>query len=267
MNTPFTLKERREFLDEYYTLLEQEEEMDFDSTSLEEENPATEAKLAELRNKLTDMRDIYLSHLPVIPLSRDPVTGQVVYHSIDVYGLDGPWWSNEVAIRPVEVLPDSFLMLRGSLKLGSTIEKTRYTVYPGPEVPYVVPEVLSKPSIKAVIYQVKVGAHTAYPIFYYFEERPEDFEPLNNWGLNYWSMVTTDGSPLYEEYEDPDEVSWDFDLTTWIEQGKLLWISPDDSTFELKTGTAGCPYLNLQGSQEFSVIYDGELVDLTEEEI
>ncbi len=75
--------------------------------------------------------------------------------------------------------------------------------------------------------------------------------------------------PVIEEDDDDEEdteYTIDFDLAKWVKDGKLLWITPDDPTFTLKTGTSGCPYLNLQGSRQFSVLFDGELVEQEEEE-
>ena len=288
MNTPFTAEERRGFLREYFELLEKS--LDVEYRVVSSEDAASDELVAEsdgLREKLSEMRDQYRLNVPVLPLSRCPYTNQVVYHSIDHYGLDGLWWNSEAPIRPVEVLPSSFFMVNGAVNLGK-IEKTPFVVKPGPEVPYVVQEILSQPQFKAVISKIKVGDHIAYPIFYFIEDWEKGMEPMNNWGTNYWTFLDADMQLGYNEYgvyqeeEEPDysdepvidddedeedtEYTYDFDLTKWVKDGKLLWIAPDDPTFTLKTGTSGCPYLNLQGSRQFSVLFDGEIVELEEEE-
>jgi hypothetical protein len=286
LNTPFTLEERRDFLKEYYELHEKNQDLDYEVTILQ--GDASDSQIMEVdeaNQKLTDMRDQYRMCVPVVPLSRCPYTNQVVYHSIDHFGLDGLWWNNEVPIRPVEVLPSSFFMVNGAVKLGR-IEKSPQLVKPGPEVPYVVPEILSQPQFKAVISQIRVGNHTAYPIFYFIEDWSKSMEPMNNWGANYWSFLDanmklghneygyypmeTDVDYCNESLEDdvpePIEYTFDFDISKWVREGKLLWIAPGDNTFTLKTGTNGCPYLNLQGSRKFSVIFDGELISEEEEE-
>ena len=286
MNTPFTGEERSEFLREYFEL--HEKSLDLEYQVVSSDGGATDAlvnEADELRDKLSQMRDQYRLNVPVLPMSRCPYTNQVVYHSIDHYGLDGLWWNSEAPIRPVEVLPSSFFMVNGAVSLGK-IENTPFVVKPGPEVPYVVPEILSQPQFKAVISKIKIGDHTAYPIFYFIEDWEKAVEPMNNWGANYWSFLDADMQLGYNEYgvyqeeQEPDysdepveddedediEYTYDFDLVKWVDDGKLLWIAPDDPTFMIKKGTSGCPYLNLSGSRQFSVLFDGELVEIEEEE-
>lgn len=40
--------------------------------------------------------------------------------------------------------------------------------------------------------------------------------------------------------------------------GQLLWIAPGDEAMELKTGVAGCPYVDLEGSRLPQLVQDGE---------
>ncbi|MBD3284668.1 hypothetical protein GF395_04490 [Candidatus Uhrbacteria bacterium] len=286
MNIPFNAEERRSFLREYFELYEKNLNLEYQLVTSEGEASNELVNEAdEIREKLSQMRDDYRSSVPVLPMSRCPYTNQVVYHSIDHYGLDGLWWNSNVPIRPVEVLPSSFFMLKGAVKLGR-IENTPFPVKPGPEVPYVIPEVLALPQFKAVISRIRVGEHTAYSIFYFIEDWERAIEPMNNWGTKYWSFLDADMKLGYHEYgvypeeEEPDyseepvtedteediEYTYDFELSKYIEKGKLLWIEPDDPTFYLKTGTSGCPYLNLEGSREFPVIFEGEIVTPEEEE-
>ncbi|HIH89645.1 TPA: hypothetical protein HA344_10635 [Candidatus Bathyarchaeota archaeon] len=281
MNTPFTADERRAFLDKYFSDLAREEELD--NSLLNEAGPSKEMEeLDSLHTSLSEAREQYRLSVPVVPLSRCPYTMEVVYHSLDNYGLDGLWWDNEVPIRPVDVLPSTFFTLNGALKFGGPIEDTPFPVRPGPEVPYVVPEVLSAPGVKAVISSTVVGAHTAYPVFYFIDDWGSAMEPMNLWGANYWQYLDREGALKHNEYggvpieddsyyeyteddaaDDSDEPEYtqDFELKKWVEQGKLLWIAPGDGSFTLKTGVADCPYLNLEGSRAFSVIRNGEKYD------
>ena len=281
MNTPFTEDERRGFLDQYFRDLSREEDLDHTLVTAPPRGGKMQAELDELQARLSAAREEYRQNLPVLPLSRCPYTMQVVYHSIDPYGLDGLWWDNQVPIRPVEVLPSTFFTLNGALKFGGEIEKTPFPVRPGPEVPYIVPEVLSAPGFKAVVSSTTVGAHTAYPIFYFVENWDSAMEPMNIWGANYWSYLDREGGYKYNEYGgipveddsytedyeggsdggDDAEYTHDFDLRKWVEQGKLMWIAPGDGAFNLRTGASGCPYLDMPGSRVFSVVRDGERYD------
>lgn len=281
MNTPFTESERRAFLDEYFLDMAREEDLDHTLVTAPPKGGKLQAELDDLHVKLSAARDDYRQGIPVLPLSRCPFTMQVVYHSIDPYGLDGLWWNNQVPIRPVEVLPSTFFTLNGALKFGGPIEKTPFPVRPGPEVPYVVPEVLNAVGFKAVVSATTVGVHTAYPIFYFVEDWSAAMEPMNLWGANYWSYLNREGTLMHNEYGgipieddsyledlnadpnsgDDSEYSIDFDLRKWVEKGKLLWITPGDGSFTLKTGVTNCPYLELNGSKTFSVIRAGERYD------
>ena len=282
MNTPFTDEERRRLLDDYFRDQGRAEELDYEIATTVGEAPESVAEeLDTLRGRLSDARDQYRLNVPVLPLSRCPITRQVAYHSIDPYGLDGLWWDNQVPIRPVEALPSTFIMVLGALKLGAGPEKAPFPVRPGPEAPYVVPEVLRHPRVKAVVSTVQVGAHTAYPVFYYGVDWEKDIEPMNNWGANHWSYLDRDGNLRHHEYgavplsddsyleglegdegEEEDEgYTVDYELRRWVEDGKLLWIALGDRTFTLREGAPGCPYLDLPGSRVFSLIVDGERSD------
>ncbi len=278
MNIPYTEQDRKQFLKAYYLKLERTRELDYELSVNEDAPDSVVSEYDNLRDQLVGARDQYRMSTPIIPLSRCPFTNRVVYHSLDIYGLDGLWWDSQAPIRPVDSLPSSFFALTGSLSPG-VIEKAPIIAKPGPEAPYVVPEVLSQPGIKAVISTVKVGAHKAYPVFYFIENWEEGFEPMNTWGANYWSFVNADMEYGYNEYgmvrDDPEleyededytdeeeiEYTHDFDLRKWVESGDLLWIQPDDPVFTLRSGAAGCPYLGIQGSRDFAVIYDGEHVE------
>ena len=279
MNTPFTESERRAFLDKYFDDLSRSEELDRILINSPDDKKV-EVELDALRSSLSDARDEYRRDVPVVPLSRCPYTMEVVYQSIDTYGLDGLWWDNEVPIRPVDVLPSTFFTLNGALKFNGPIENAPFPVRPGPEVPYIVPEVLSALGIKAVVSATTVGAHTAYPIFYFIEDWESEMEPPNLWGANYWSYLDREGTLRHNEYggipveddsyladvegddeSEEKEYTVDFDLKKWLDQGKLLWVEPGDGSFALKSGAAGCPYLNLDGSKAFSVVRGGVRYD------
>ncbi len=87
------------------------------------------------------------------------------------------------------------------------------------------------------------------------------------YSYNEYGIFRYDPETEYEENNDDiDEeeettYTFDFDLKKWIDSEELLWIQPDDPVFKLRKGAPGCPYLNLQGSQDFVTLYDGEIVE------
>ncbi len=234
----------------------------------EHSDEATEQDLerfSEITKKVSELSGKYVDGTPVIPMSRCPFTREVAYHSIDNYGIDGPWWDYTKPLRPVENLPVTFFTMTGSMKLAAGIENTAQQVRPGPEAPYVIKQILEQPGFKAVISTVMVGDHTGYPVFYFSEDVNPQAEPARIWGQYLWQRMDRDGRYVHLVPDDA-EFDYDFDLTGWVREGKLLWIAPGDPTFTLRNGVDGCPYLSTGGGHEFQIIIDGEVTIQTEED-
>src|SRR5689334_15262688 len=54
------------------------------------------------------LRTEYARGVPVVPISRCPITNEVLRHSLDTFGLDGLWWDFESPCRPTESVPPTF---------------------------------------------------------------------------------------------------------------------------------------------------------------
>lgn len=200
----------------------------------------------------------YLSGVPRIALSRCPFTKTEVVHSVDTFGIDGPWWDHDAALRPREHLPPTFLVLTGAMSLIPPVESTASLVTPGPEVPFVVPRMLKAPNTAAVISKIKVGNHDAYPIVYFAKAKPPPRPWFNTWGLPvYWFEHEEEGESWDRVFADYEEV--DFDLAPWIQQKRLYWIAPGDSQLNLRSEVEGCPYLGLQGRRKFLRVHFGQV--------
>ncbi len=259
MNTPFTMNERSKLLGRYFYCLERWQELDFSAVCSNNENDESLSdEIRTLGQSLSEMRDVYIANLPVLPLSRCPFTGQVVYHSIDPYGIDGLWWNYEAPIRPLENLPTTYFALGGALKLNGEVEQAPFLSKPGPEVPYVVPQLLSRSEIKAVISTICVGKHKGYPVFYFADPMPENVMRINTWGKNEWTFLDKEGVFHWNMVEEHAE-DFDFELQKWIKSGKLLWISGGDRTMSLHSEAKGCPYLDLTGNRNVQSIRMGKV--------
>jgi hypothetical protein len=259
MDLNYNFDTRKALLEEYYRLLEQERALDYElSTQGDNPDPETEGKVLDMRDSLEELREQYRNMTPVMPLSRCPFSLRLLYHSFDPFGLDGLWWNYEASIRPADRAPSRFLALTGAMNLGD-VEKVPHVVKPGPDVPYVVPELLGQKGVKAVLSQIQVGAHSGYVIAYY-AENPDEHFTLDTWGTDHRAYVDHKDTFHYDEFMDDDEISQDFNLEPWLSQEKLLWIAPGDLGFNLKTGAAGCPYLNLEGSRKNQIVLDGEVL-------
>lgn len=215
-------------------------------------------RVAALYSNLASLRQQYRLHLPVIPLSRCPFSGQVVYQSIDPYGLDGFWWDYHDPVRLPVFLPSSLFSFSGALQLGCPVEPARFLCRPGPGVPYVVPELIKADSVRAVLSSLGIGPHTGYPLLYFADPVPPGIEPVNDWGTDHWDRTDRYGSAHGNESVELED-EYDFDLVPHIASGKLLWISPGDTTMTLRSGLAGCPYVNLEGEQRIQRIQWGKV--------
>ncbi|HEV2953962.1 MAG TPA: hypothetical protein VG015_07715 [Candidatus Dormibacteraeota bacterium] len=202
----------------------------------------------------SEIQQEYEKGLPHPELSRSPFTGRKTAHSLDDQGLDGLWWDYNQPIRPVNESPGStFFSLTGALAFGGPVEPAPFPRRPGPQAPFVVPRMLLHPDVKAVISTIRVGAHTGYSIVYYADPVPPLLARFNHWGANYYAYESDESWNSWDRLVE-EEQEIDFDLGPWITSGDLLWIAPDDMSLTLRATLEGCPYLDLPGSQEWTVI-------------
>lgn len=188
----------------------------------------------------------YLELLPRPAVARCPVTGEVVRHSLDTVGLDGPWWEHDALVRPVEERPATFVVLTGAVRVTGDPPEVPFPVVPGPGAPYVLPEVLRADGVVAVVSQLAVGPYDAWPITYFADPIPEGLRVPNTWGADMVWWETDSGEMAWHASA---EESWehDFDLAPWIRAGKLRWIAPGDKDLALRDDPEGCPFLAVDG--------------------
>lgn len=197
------------------------------------------------------LRDEYADLLPWVAVARCPFTDEATFVRIDVGGLDGPWWDFRDPVRPFEEsLPSTFLELTGALGVDH-VPSTVFLAVPGPEVPYVLPGLLGRDGVVAVLTSLRVGDFDAFTVSYFVDQATSnDVRPPPAWGAE--ESTPRSGAANV----DPTlalEANFDFELRPWIERDKLLWVVPMDSTLELRSGTQDCPYLDLPGRR--SVIH------------
>ena len=244
--TPFSGADRRALLDEFFAVGAR---LDAVPASMEP-NPADLARYAELRRT-------YREQIPVLPLSRCPFTKIVYEHSIDPFGLDGLWWDYRSPNRPLEMLRGNVLAFTGAVQVGKPLEQMPFLCRPGPEAPFVVPRILSRSGVRAVLYSLPIGVHIGYVITYFADPAPDNLEGFNDWGTDF-----------YQFESDTDRLGWnqasataadhDFSLEPYLTSRQLLWISPGDESMTLREGVQGCPYLDLEGSRVPQLVQDGE---------
>lgn len=205
-----------------------------------------------VRDALAEATASYLNALPRVPVARDPFTNAEVRIAIDTYGVDGPWWNYEGAIRPFEVRPPTLLAFTGGMRLEPPLPWTEHLVIPGPGVPYVIPRLLNLDGVEAVIRALTVGGQRAWTIAYFAEHRPTGTPLANDWGADCYAIG--DGwHSVSEDFEPRDT-----DLAQWIRAGKLSWIAPVDEAMVLHRDAAACPYLGLAGETNVQRLQHGK---------
>jgi hypothetical protein len=244
---PFTERQRRAFMSRYCETLAQYRETD----------PDDETRHDGLRDLLGSLWDAYSESVPYVALSRCPVSRRVAYHSFDPWGLDGLWWDADSPARPVEQQLPTYFALTGAMQLAEPVEDTPFLCKPGPGAPFVVPRLLEESNIRAVVSSTPVGRHTAFPIFY-FVDGTAAVERVNTWGMNHYTLLDELGWQRWGEVPERAE-DFDFDLTRWLERGKLLWIEPGDRSLELREGVEGCPFIEIDGVREPQRAQGGEI--------
>jgi hypothetical protein len=228
------------------------------SSSSDGRRPRRRRAAAAVEDVAVDATVVDAVELAQVAIARCPFSGDVVTMSIDTSGLGGPWWDYEAPSRPVDAMPPTVFCVTGAMRLGSPIEATDHLVMPGPEVPFVVKNLIADRRIKAVITRVAVGAHTAWPITYFAKTPlPSDLARFNTWGTDRsWYLNADEQFVWWQEHEDFADL--DYDLTPWVKSGKLSWIAPGDDGVTLSTDVASCPYVGLEGHRAFTRVMDGE---------
>lgn len=201
----------------------------------------------ELAAQLAALRREYARRVPRPIVSYDPVAGEPFRLGIDIYGLDGFWWELDGPDRlRDEPLPLTWYAFHGAMRLKRPYEDNPFTVKVGPTAPFVVPRLLQRPNVVAVISTVRIGLrHTGW-LTVYFAPWPDPPPGLriNEWARNSYRFRIDPGPFSWGESLDfPPE--WDFDLRPWIGAGKVLW-TPPDSPGAVARSDIECPYLNLR---------------------
>lgn len=221
-------------------------------------NPVDYGELDALQGEISGLWDAYVAAVPRLPVARCPFSGEVAYHSCDNAALDGLWWRHDSPLRPEERLPPTFLALTGAVAITPPVEDTSFLCKPGPGVPYVLPQLLTRRPVKGVLHAFPVGRHTAYAITYFCELPGLPLVRPNTWGTGAYTWTDAAGRRRWGEADEEDEV-WEFDLRPWLDRGQLLWIAPGDAGLVLRAGSAGCPYLALAGERRAQYVQFGEI--------
>jgi len=218
------------------------------STARTAEDTGDTRREEQARGRMRDAVERYVDAVPIVRLSRSPISGGVFETSLDTIGIDGLWWAHDHLYRPYVEPEATFFAWTGAVQLDGPPPTWSLKAMVGPGVPFVLPRMLEHPNMRAVASSVLIGEHVGYPIVYFASPTPHDLVRVDDWGHSSYSFVRADGSPgaLHAVQHAAEK---DFELRPWLESGKLSWIAPGDLGLELRTGVEGCPYVGLEGER------------------
>lgn len=186
----------------------------------------------------------YYDCLPRMTLSRCPFTRQPLTRVFDPWGIDGFWWQDRNIRRVKEpTAPRTFHLLQGAVSFnGQPLRGGIDEAFIGPDVPFVIPRIMSRPGMVAVVSSITMAnGYIAYPIAYYSLEKQLRGSMTQSWREETYS---------YDGLWRIDAHPWDFELKEWVESGRVKWIAPDDPEFVVQEGWGNCPYQDLPGHRQ-----------------
>lgn len=163
----------------------------------------------------------YWHWLPPMLLSRCPFCHEDLRLKFDPVDFNGFWWMDRTE-RTANQQPTCphFVLLTGAVdRKGIKHDDTLFSIIPGPEKPFVIPQILEKPGMKAVLTDVTMNCgFTAHPIVYFVEDPPEQLRIDQHWGSKSFYYQP---DPIVAEVRIKEE-DFDFELGPWLDKGKLI---------------------------------------------
>lgn len=215
--------------------------------------------LRRLRGEFNLLLEEYVENVPQVPVSRCPICGEVLALTIDLAGLDSPWWWDAC---PEPFAPhracEHFRVFLGALDLHGRepTEVDVWSVLPGPGAPFVIDRLLSMEGMQAVVSSLTIGSgDTGYLIAYFSAEPIPQTDLHQEWRRQTWVLYNEDGDSVAQDVvNDP----WDFELAPWLESGKLSWIDAGDDSLTVHHGRPS-PYDGHDGVRQKQMIGSGRV--------
>jgi hypothetical protein len=244
----FDATERAEIMNRYKLAWE---------TARRAEDDGDTERQAQAATRMREAVERYVDAVPIVRLSRSPISGNTFETSLDVFGIDGLWWAYDHDYRPYVEPEPTFFAWTGALQLAGPPPRWSLKTMVGPAAPFVLPRLLEHSDVVAVVSSLSIGEDIGFVIVYYARPTPYDLVRVDDWGHAFYSFTRVDGSPGEQHVVQRSDEK-DFELRPWLEVGKLHWIAPGDLSLELRSGAAECPYLGLDGERGRQYFQQGQ---------
>ena len=142
-------------MDEHAAQLDLPIEIGIDSSSSVFVGTDAYRRALEGRAEMAAADATYFRDLPRMPVSCCPHCKKPLYRAFDPFGLEGLWWRSDA--QPDEPPPcPHFCVLLGAVDLRTSPSRPDFDVHPGPGAPFVVPRLLQKEGMVAVVSEIKL---------------------------------------------------------------------------------------------------------------
>jgi hypothetical protein len=201
-----------------------------------------------LREELYVALGEYADRLPRPTLSACPFCALPLKRVFDPFGPDGPWWYADVPVKFQEPAAcPHFKVLLGALGLnGREPAEVQVEVRPGPEVPFVVPTLLSLPGMLAVVGRTTLATgDAAYPIAYFSDQEIAPVRLHQPWCRTTLWFQDAGGRAAWTIANH----TWAFDLAPFLRDRRLRWTRLEEAEPRVYDGAEGgpCPFVDLPG--------------------
>jgi hypothetical protein len=245
----------------------------------QEPNPQLFKELNILWSQEDQVRYAFWGRQPDVLISRCPYCETLIWMRVGIFSLMDEFWYRTESDGREEVSKDSrcphLFCVDGALNLNGyqPIEAerpitvvTNDTIWMAAEIPFVKPRVLNLPTMVAVIHSFPVAEkYTAYPIVYFTEQQPSQYEFCIAWARTEYVDHTGETGPgggqvvMIGKRSDAQ----DYELEKWVEQGKLFWLDPEDEEHPLMRGSVTAfLYGNISGRKHPYTIKNGRARNL-----
>jgi len=241
-----------------------------------EPDPRSFEELEHLFSETNQIRYAFIRRQPLVLVSRCPYCETSVWIKVGIFGLMDDFWyfdysdgRNEVPERfqcPHLFCVDGALNLNGHQPTDAYAPPTvaiNTTIRMAAQVPFLKPRVLHLPTMVAVVHSFPVAEkYTAYPIVYFAEQMPPQAEYCIGWARHEY-VDHYRGGPPGAAVTGRRTDAQDYQLSKWVEWGKLFWLDPEDKEHPLVRGpVAAFPYGNVSGRRNPYTIKDGRVHNL-----